>query len=318
MVSIRARAVRALIKVGSKPARKMSLEERRERIDHFAGRFRPPHGTLVTPVEEPGVRGEWISARRSRDDRVVLYLHGGAFCLGSLASHRNLVAYICAQGGARAFSLDYRLAPEHPFPAALDDTIAGYRYLLKLGIHPSRIAMAGDSAGGNLVLAAALQLRDAGEPLPAAIVCISPPTDFTASSKSLVSRAKMDPLVSLELVVPLCRAYAGELNPSDPRLSPLSGDLHGLPPLLIQVGTHEILHDDSVRFAAKAREAGVDVKLEVWDQLWHVWHAAVPYVPESLKAIRRIGQFLRERIPDAPAAASARKRAATRTARGGQ
>ncbi len=229
---------------------------------------------------------------------MVLYLHGGAFCVGSSLSHRTLVAHICASGQARALSLDYALAPEHPFPAALEDAVAAYRFLRAEGLAPSRVAFAGDSAGANLILAALVVLRDAGEPLPAAAVCISPPTDFTGASVSLVSRAHLDPVVTLESVIPLCLAYAGGVPREDPRISPLFANLGGLPPLLIHVGSHEVLRDDAVRFARKAIEAGVDVRLEEGDQLWHVWHAAAPYVPESTHAIRRIGRFLRERIPD--------------------
>ncbi len=252
---------------------------------------------MVTPLALPGVRGEWVSHPRSAADRVVLYVHGGAFCMGSPMSHRKLVAHICAQGEARALSLDYRLAPEHPFPAALEDTLAAWRYLRGSGLAPSRIAFAGDSAGGNIVLVALIVLRDAGEPLPAAAVCLSPPTDLTGGSASLVSRAQMDPLIRLESVIPLLRAYVGRTLPSDPRVSPLLADLRGLPPLLIHVGSREVLYDDSIRFAEKAREAGVDVRLEVGTDLWHVWHATVPYVPEAKSAVVGIGQFLRERIP---------------------
>ncbi len=218
--------------------------------------------------------------------------------MGSSRSHRNLVAHICVRGHARALSLDYSLAPEHPFPAALEDTLAAYRFLLSEGLAPNRIAFAGDSAGANLVLVALLRLRDERKPLPAAAVCLSPPTDFTGASESLVSRASLDPMVNLESVARLCRAYVGNTPPDDPCVSPLFANLAGLPPVFIQVGSHEILYDDSVRFAQKAKRAGVDVRLEVGNELWHVWHAAVPYVPESTQAISRIGRFLRERIPD--------------------
>ncbi len=298
MLSVRARAVRALIKMNVKPARKLSIEERRARVNRFVGMTRPPRRTFVEPVVEPGFRGEWVSRPSSRADRIVLYLHGGAFCLGSPASHRNLIAHVCARAGARALSLDYRLAPEHPFPAALEDTLEAYRYLRRSGIAPERIAFAGDSAGANLVLAALIALREAGEPLPAAGVCISPPTDLTGASESLTARARLDPVVSVGSVTPLLRAYVGSASPKDPLISPLLADLHGLPPLLIHVGTREILHDDSLRFARKAREAGVDVTLEVGEELWHVWHASVPYVPEAGAAIRSIGRFLRESIAD--------------------
>ncbi len=276
----------------------MSLEARRERLERATRRSTPPRGMRVAAVVERGVRGEWVSGPVSLEDRVILYVHGGAFCMGSPVSHRSLVGHICVHSQARAFSLDYRLAPEHPFPAAVEDTVAAYRYLLSLGLPPGRIAFAGDSAGGNLVLAALIALRDAGEALPAAAVCISPPTDLGGSSASLLTRAHMDPLLKLEAVLPLRRAYVDDERAADPLASPLRADLHGLPPLLIHVGSHEILYDDSVRFAAKAREAGVDARLEVGEELWHVWHAAVPYVPESLRAIRTIGRFVREHIPD--------------------
>ena len=306
MLSIRARAARALIRTGARSSRELSIEQRRARVDRLAGRIGPPRGTSVRPLEPtagaPGLRGEWVRARQSRDDRVVLYLHGGAFCMGSPLSHRGLVARICAAAQATALSLDYSLAPERPFPAALEDIRAAYRFLLDEGLAAHRIAFAGDSAGANLVLASIILLRDAAEPLPAAAVCISPPTDFTGASGSLVSRARLDPLVNVDAMTPLCRAYAHGASPDDPRISPLLADLAGLPPLLLQVGSNEVLYDDSVRFADKARTAGVDVRLEVGSQLWHVWHATAPYVPEARRAIARIGAFIREHIPaeDAP------------------
>ena len=298
MLSIRARAARVLVRSGVKSLRRLPIRERRARIERLAGRFKLPRGTVVAPLRATGLRGEWVSVPASSTNRVILYLHGGAFCMGSSASHRKLVALICAQSHARALSLDYRLAPEHPFPAALEDAAAAYRWLLASGIASRRIAFAGDSAGANIALAALIMLRDAGDPPPAAAACISPPTDLTAGSASLTSRARLDPLVSVEAMVPLLRAYEGSADPGNPLVSPLLADLHGLPPLLIQVGSREILHDDSLRFARKAREANVDVTFEVGHQLWHVWHAAAPYVPEARAAILRIGRFLRERIPD--------------------
>lgn len=299
MVSIRARAVRALIRAGTRSVPTMSIEERRARIERITRRTTPPRGTLVRPLDRGAVRGEWVSGPNARADRVVLYLHGGAFCVGSPASHRNLVARIARSARARALSLDYRLAPEHPFPAALQDTLAAYNWLLGLGIAPERVVIAGDSAGANLTLAALIALRDSGARLPAAAVCISPPTDLGGTGESLVSRARLDPLLKLESIIPLARAYVvDDAQVTDPLVSPLRADLRGLPPLLIQVGSHEILYDDSVRLARKAREAGVQVTLEVGEKLWHVWHAAVPYVPEAKRAIRSIGRFILQHVPD--------------------
>jgi acetyl esterase/lipase len=298
MVSIRARAVRALIRLNVRNGRSLTLEERRVRIDRRASMAPLPAGTTVEPFEASGVRGEWVYAAGSRGDRVILYLHGGAFCVGSLRSHRGLIARVCAAAGACALSLDYRLAPEHPFPAALEDALAAYRHLAAGEPGHSRMALCGDSAGANIILSALVMLRDAGDPMPAAAVCISPPTDLTGSSASLRTRARLDPMITMEMVTPLLRAYALNADTADPRLSPLLADLHGLPPLLIHVGSREILHDDSLRFANKASHAGVDVRLEIGRGLWHVWHAAAPWVPEADAAIRRIGSFLREHIPD--------------------
>ncbi len=298
MLSIRARAFRLLVRRGTRAALKRPLAERRKEIERIGSMALLPKGTVIGSLDAPGLSGEWVRVPQSRADRVILYLHGGAFSMGSPASHRNLVAWICMNAGARALSLDYPLAPEHPFPAALEHTRAAYLHLLALGIAADRIAFAGDSAGANLVLAALLMLRDAGAPLPAAAVCLSPPTDLTGGSPSLVSRAHLDPMVKLESVGPLCAAYVAGARPGEPLLSPHAGDQHGMPPLLIHVGSHEILYDDSTRFARKAVDAGVDVTLEIGDRLWHVWHAAVPYVPESTRAVQRIGRFLRDRIPD--------------------
>ncbi len=298
MVSMRARAVRALIRLNVRTGRPLSLEQRRARIEKRTSAVRLPEGTTVEQLETPGVRGEWVSVPGSRADRVILYLHGGAFCMGSPASHRNLVARICATARGRCLSLDYRLAPEHPFPAAVEDALAAWRFLRAAGIRPQRAAFAGDSAGANIVLSILLTLRDAGEPLPAAAVCISPPADLTGASVSLRTRAWLDPMITVQSVEPFLRAYVGKVDPADPRVSPLLGNLRGLPPLLIHVGTREILHDDSLRLASKARAAGVDARLEIGKGLWHVWHAAAPLVPEASEAIRGIGAFLRERIPD--------------------
>ncbi len=310
MVSIRARAMRALIRAGTKSLPTLTIQERRARIEHITRRSNPPRGTTVQPLEAGNVRGEWVSGPDPRADRIVLYLHGGAFCVGSPASHRNLVARIARAASARALSLDYRLAPEHPFPAALEDTLAAYRYLLRQGVEARRIVIAGDSAGANLALAAIVALRDAGTCLPAAAVCISPPTDLGGTSESLVTRASLDPLLKLESIVPLARAYVENARVEDPLISPLRADLRGLPPLLIQVGSHEILYDDSVRLASKAREAGVDVTLEVGEKMWHVWHATVPYVPEAKTAIRSIGRFIIQHTPDPETGAEAGSSAA--------
>ena len=299
MVSFRARAMRALIRAGTRSVPSMTIEQRRERMERISRRTAAPRGTEIRAVQDGAVRGEWVIGRAASADRVILYLHGGAFCMGSPASHRNLVARIGAAAQARALSLEYRLAPEHPFPAALDDTLAAYRYLLGMGIPNRRVVIAGDSAGANLTLAALVALRDAGIALPAAAVCISPPTDLGGTGESLVTRASLDPMLKVEAVRPLAHAYVvDDARVADPLVSPLRADLRGLPPLLIQVGSDEILYDDSVRLARKAKDAGVEVTLEVGHRMWHVWQASVPYVPEAVAAIRSIGRFILRAVPD--------------------
>ncbi len=293
MTSVRARAVRALIRASMKSIDTLTLEERRARTERAAARIALPRRTRVKAVNAGGVPSELVTVPGSRKDVTVLFLHGGAFCLGSARTHRALAARICARSAARALVPDYRLAPEHPFPAALEDVLAAVRWLYAAGVKPGGLVIAGDSAGGNLALSALIALRDAGDPLPAAAVCISPPTDLSGSSASIQDRAALDPMLSVESILPLRRAYIPDEECGNPLASPLLADLHGLPPILIQVGTFEILYDDSVRFAEKARAAGVEVSLEVWDRLWHVFQSAAPYVPEANRAIRRIGAFVR-------------------------
>ena len=223
---------------------------------------------------------------------ILLYLHGGGFTLGWTNIHRKMVAHLCLAAHCRAFAVDYRLAPEHPFPAPLDDCLSAYRWLLKQGTNPGDIIIAGDSAGGNLTLASLLSLRDSGEPLPAAAVCLSPVTDLERTGDSFWT--KKDPTLKAEFVVTTARHYAGNHDLRCPLLSPLYGDLHGLPPLLIHVGSDEILLSDAERLAEKARTAGVDMRLGVWPAMWHVWHFFTPFLPEAREAIAGVADFIRD------------------------
>ena len=272
-----------------------SVEERRAVMESFG---RPaPDGVTVTVVDAGGVPAEWVVAPEADDDRVVLYLHGGGYQLGSLDTHRVLVSRISAEARARVLNVDYRLAPEHPFPAALDDAVAAYRWLLAQGVGPERVAIAGDSAGGGLTLATLLALRDAGDPLPAAAVPLSPWTDLEFTGESVRTRADADRMIDGGDLKSTVDLYAGGRDLRDPYVSPLHGEYAGLPPLLIQVGDAEILLDDAVRVGDRAREAGVDVTVEVWDEMPHVFQAFTGLLPEADEALARIGEWLRTQIP---------------------
>ena len=244
-----------------------------------------------------GVAAEWAlpPAAASAEDAgaTLLYCHGGAYCLGSVATHRGLVGRIAVASGMRALSLEYRLAPEHPYPAAIDDAVTAYRALVARGISSERIALAGDSAGGGLTVATLLALRDAGDRLPAAGVCISPWLDLTGSGASWQTRAAEDPMIQRSGLARFADMYLGGKNPRTPLASPIFAELAGLPPMLVHVGSAEVLLDDSRVFAERARAAGVDVTLEVWEDMIHVWHAFAPGLPEAVRAIDRIGQYLR-------------------------
>lgn len=264
-------------------------------FEAMASSFPAPAGVRTTPAELGGVRGEWIEMPESSPDRVVLYLHGGGYLIGSINTHRSLVARIARDAAARCFSLDYRLAPENPWPAAVEDAVAAYRGLVASGVAPGRIVIAGDSAGGGLTLATLLSLRDAGDVLPAAGICLSPWTDLEGTGASHFDPDIHDPMVNLPGLQLMGQLYAGA-NVRNPLASPLHGDFRGLPPLYILVGTREMLLDDSLRVADKARAAGVPVQLEKGEGLIHVWPMFGDDVPEAAEAVRSIGAFVRARL----------------------
>lgn len=273
------------------------LEIRRRRLDAAARRgIRIPRGISTRTVAADTVPAEWIEPEQSCPECVFLYLHGGGYVMGSITTHRGLAARIAQAGCCRALLINYRLAPEFPFPAALEDALSAYRFLLKKGYPPERIAIGGDSAGGGLTLATALALRDNHEPLPSALFLISPWTDLTFSGDSVRTRADRDPLLKPHSNDWLLEAYAGSWPLTHPYISPLFADPRGLPPTLIQVGSEEILFDDSARLEVRLKEAGVPVQMEVWEGMWHVFQAFAPYVPEALEAIEHIGQFLKQTI----------------------
>jgi epsilon-lactone hydrolase len=243
-------------------------------------------------VTAGGVNGEWISPASAPKDKAILYFHGGGFRIGSVTSHRDLIAQIAVASGCRVLAINYRLAPEHRFPAARDDALAAYGWMLQQGLKPANVAFAGDSAGGNLALAAMLTLRKRQLPLPAAAALMSPWTDLAATGASYVSRAEADPIHQRSMILALANNYlGGEGDPSDPLVSPLYADLAGLPPLLIQVGDRETVLDDSVMLADKARAAGVAVDLQVWDGMIHVFQMFGAELAEAHRAIADIALF---------------------------
>ncbi|MFP6625489.1 MAG: alpha/beta hydrolase [Deltaproteobacteria bacterium] len=273
-----------------------SFEEMRRGMEVLTSTLPLPEGVEVEAVSAGGVACEWVTAPRARSDRTLMYLHGGGYTLGSLDTHRNLAAGLSAAAGLRCLLVDYRLAPENPHPAALEDATAVYRWLLGQGNDPAGLAIGGDSAGGGLTAATLVALRDGGDVLPAAAVLLSPWVDLEGSGDSMVERAAVDPMVNAPVLNRMAEAYLGGLDLRTPLASPLYAELGGLPPLLIQVGTEETLYDDSTRFADKARQAGVEVDLEVWPEMIHVFQAFAPMVPEAREAVSKIGDFLKQRL----------------------
>ncbi len=269
----------------------LTIEERRAAAEE-ALRFPLADDVRCEKVDVAGMPGEWISVPESQEGRVLLYLHGGGYVECSVNTHRELISRLARACRARALAIDYRLAPEHPFPAAVEDAVAAYRWLLSRGVRPDEIVICGDSAGGGLTVAALVALRDAGDPLPAAGVCISPWADMECTG--VIKRAGEGSMLQAERFLKTARTYLAGADPRTPLASPIHADLRGLPPLLIQVGAAEELLDDSIVLAERAKAAGVDVTLEQWDGMNHVWHIFASILPEARQAIDRIGAFVEE------------------------
>jgi acetyl esterase/lipase len=283
-------AIRALLASRPRPS---GPGERRQRLDEFGQALGTPDDVRLEPIAIGDVPAEWSETPQADARRAVLYLHGGGYMAGSIVSHRYLAIEIGRAAQARTLALGYRLAPEHSYPAQLNDALAAYQYLRDQGLAPGAIAVAGDSAGSNLALSLLLALRERGLPLPACGWLISPWTDLTASGATMQSKASVDPMISQPYLLELGRAFAGENAFSDPRISPQFAELGGLPPLLIQVGSEETLLDDAVMLAGRAGAAGVAVTLEIWPQMIHAFPMFFPRVTASRQATQRAGAFLR-------------------------
>ncbi len=277
-----------------RPGRTPSIEKLRANMETTA--LPPGEDVSAVPIAAGGVPAEWVSTPGADPDKVVLYLHGGGYVMGSPATHRKLAGDLSRVSGARILLLDYRLAPEFPLPAGVDDAVAAYRWLLEQGVDAGSIAVGGDSAGGGLTVATLIALRDAGLPQPAAAVCISPWVDLTGQGSSYKTRADRDPMVTDDDLRRFGEWYLDGSDALAPLASPARADLTGLPPLLIHVGDEEVLLDDARLLAERAGADGVEVTLEVWPEMFHVWHVFAGRVPESTAAVEQIGTFLTEQL----------------------
>src|SRR5262249_30897920 len=273
--------------------RPTNLAERRKRLDALGAQYSLPEDVRVEGVDANAVAAEWTTTPVADPSRVILFLHGGGYISGSLDSHRHMIAQAGREAQARTLSLGYRLAPEHPFPAALDDALAGYRFLLSSGFRAKRIVVAGESAGGGLAIAMLVSARDAGLELPACTWCSWPWVDRSLSGGTMTTKAAVDLLISKPYLEDLAPAYLHGADPRTPLASPIHADLSGLPPMLIQVGSSETLLDDSIRLAAVAGAAGVRVTLEVWPDMIHAWHLFYQQVAAGRRALASVGAFIR-------------------------
>ncbi len=274
----------------------LTVEVQREASEDFAMMTAEPDDVTAAPVDAGGVPALWIEPDGAAADRVLLYVHGGGYVVGSVESHRKLVGHLAKAVGCRALSLDYRLAPEHPHPAAVEDSTAGYQWLLAQGIEPAHVAISGDSAGGGLTVSTLVALRDAGTPLPAAGVPLSPWVDMEGTGESMTTRADVDLIVQAEGLKMMADHFLAGHDARDPLAAPLYADLSGLPPLYIQVGDEETLLDDSLRLAGNAEAAGVEVRVDVFPEMQHVFQMSAGNTPEADDAVARIGDWLRPRL----------------------
>jgi acetyl esterase/lipase len=285
MVALRA-------KLANRP-RSDDYRQRRLDLDALGRSYGIAADVTVEPATAGGVRAEWTATPAAADDAALLDLHGGGYVIGSLDSHRHLAAEAGRACGCRTLALDYRLGPEHPFPAAVEDAVAGYRYLLGRGLRPGRIALAGDSAGGGLVVAAMVAIRDAGLPQAGCGWCLSPWVDMEATGETMTSKAAADPTVQKAGILDMAKLYLGGADPRSPLAAPIYADLAGLAPLLIQVGAAETLLDDALALAKTAGAADVGVALQIWPEMIHVWHLFHPELAAGRRAIAVGGDFVR-------------------------
>jgi len=288
------RVIKLLLQSGE-VATKKRIEDGRNSLEQLGDMAEIPEDVNIEEINVNGIPAVWISTPEVIKDNVVLYLHGGGYIEGSINTHKDLGARISRASNSRVLLLDYRLAPENSYPAALEDAITAYKWLIDSeGINPKNIIIGGDSAGGGLTATTLLKLRDTDVTLPAAAVLLSPWTDLDITGDSVRKKRRVDPFVDASDLFFMANLYVGDDDPKNPYISPFYADLDGLPPLLIQVGTAEVLLDDSIRFAEKAKSAGVDVNLDVWEDMVHVFQAFALWAPEGVQAIEKIGEFIQK------------------------
>jgi acetyl esterase/lipase len=299
MVSEGIKRVIDLLKQQGEVDTKKRVEDGRKGLEQMAAMGQIPEDVTIEKIPVNGIPSVWISTPEVVKEQVVLYLHGGGYVEGSINSHKDLGARISRASNSRVLMIDYRLAPENPYPAALVDSVTAYKWLIdEEGIKPKNIVISGDSAGGGLTAATILKLRDKGITLPAAGVLLSPWTDLDMTGDSVRTKRRIDPFVDASGLFFMANLYIGDDDPKNPYISPLYADLKGLPPLLIQVGTAELILDDSTRFAEKAKAAGVDVILDVWEDMVHVFQAFALWAPEGVQAIEKIGEFIQKHLKE--------------------
>ena len=282
--------------IGFLDAEKLDIENTRKRLDFYAGMVKTAAGVDVKEDEIAGLHAEWLTPEDAADDKLLLYWHGGAYIVGSCASHRPCVSHIAREAGVKALIPEYRLAPEHPFPAAVEDSVAVYRALLERGYDPANIVVAGDSAGGGLAVAMMLSLRHAGVPLPAGAGLLSPWLDLTGQGESMETRKDQDPWFDPEHLPHITKYYCDDSEPKNQLVSPVFANVAGFPQTLIQVGDDELLLSDSERLAELMREAGAGVELDVWHGMWHVWQMFIGFMPESRTAVKKLAEFVRSSL----------------------
>ncbi len=283
----------ALLSARERPSNP-TVEEYREGFESLSANVGVGKNSTIEDVQANGVPGEMVTADGSSSESVTLYLHGGGYVIGSPKTHRELARRLSVETGGSILVIDYRLAPENPFPAAVEDAVSSYQWMLERGLDPSALSIAGDSAGGGLAVATLVSLKDQGIPLPSCGVALSPWVDMEVTGESMTTRADVDPMVQRDGLMTMAQTYLNGSDPRSPLAAPIYADLTGLPPLLIQVGTRETLYDDAIRLACHAIESGLRVTFEPWDEMIHVWQLFAPLIDEGQEAIERIGAFIRD------------------------